>query len=291
MKWKRTVLISFLLLASFSAGAFAATQIEKVEAFIRHDYRIVFNGVPADVGPVLVHDGSSYLPLANMAKLLNIDIGFDNKTIYLNERFPGQPEPVEEREVEYDTVTLSYTKGYRAKYLGKEESVFAIIGKSDGKTYYRDIDIRRLGINTSALRKAKDTITKDIFIHEDELKLANGKPEFSQLFERLVIGESDQEKLKSVQNFIDGLPERFKDPDNPDAYNPIPRIIMIEKTGDRTYRVLVEVRNQYVRYTLTLDQNLLGQWYHKESKSEYLGSPNPNSNTGWYYNPDYEFPW
>jgi hypothetical protein len=291
MKWKRTLFLALLLLAAFGAGAIAASQIEKVEAFVRHDYKVVFNGTPAEVGSVLIHDGSSYLPLAKIAQLLGVDVNFDNKTIYLNERFPGQPDPVGESEVEYDSVTLSYTAGYQAKYLGKESPVFAIVGKDDGKTYYRDIDLQRLGVDTRVLRKAKDTITKDIYVRQDELSLVtNGKPEFFQQFEKLVIGEIDQDRMKSIQNFIDGLIERFKETDKK-TYTPVPRVIMIERSGENEYRVLVMVSNDYHRYTLKLSQNIMQQWYHTEVKAEYLGSPNPNYNSNWYYNPDYPFPW
>jgi len=295
MNWRRTALLVFALAVSFSAGALAASQIEKVDAYIRHDFKILLNGTPVDVGPVLIHDGYSHLPLAAVAGLLDIDVSFDNKTIYLNKRFPGQPDPVGERNVEYDTVTLSYPIVYRAKYLGNQTLVFAIIGKDDGKTYYRDVDLRRLGIDTRALRKAKDTITGEIFVVEQEmLSVAKSKPDFYQEHEQVVLGESDQAKLKAVQNFIDGLGEKFKDPDNSSGYVIKPRVVFAERSGENEYRVLVTANNEYYRYTIKLAQNILEQWYFTEAKAEYLGSPNPRSNagwSGWHDDSYYPFPW
>src|SRR5690606_11313537 len=93
MSWRRVALIALLMVSCFTAGAYAASNVEKIEAFLRHDFRVFLDGKEADVGPVLVYGGRSYLPLAKTAELLGVDVKWQesNKGIYVNSRFVGQP--------------------------------------------------------------------------------------------------------------------------------------------------------------------------------------------------------
>jgi len=283
LKVRRAAVLGLLISISFASGAFAASNLEKVEAFLRRDYTVYVNGTKADVGPVLIYNNSSYLPLAKIGSLLGADVNWNaaNQGIYVNPRFAGQPDPVKPSNPDYTPITMVQPQGYKVTYLGLESPVLAITA-SDYKTYYRNNDILRLGINTDGLHLAQETKTKEIYISDAELaKVTKEKPEFTYVYEKFVVGENDPDKLKVVQKFIDGLPMMYKamnmkDPLNPNAdYYTVPYIYVIDALPNDEYNILGLENYNFKRYWLKLKKNVLGDWFQAENKITDLGTNFP----------------
>lgn len=293
MKWKRTVLLSFLMLISFVAGAFGANElVEKVDAIIRHDYQLYFNGVKANVGDILIYKDKSYLLLDNIGKLLDAEITFDvnAKTIHVKKQTPtsnpgSTPSPspgnAQEDPQNYDTTALVYTSTFTFQLNGREYPVFAFTDVNY-KLYYRDRDLQRANIDTSKARKTKEAVTKEFYVSEAELKrILSPLPKFAPYYNRLVIGENDPERLQAVIDYIEYLPEFYRLVNNdPGYYYPMPYILLIERLQDNDYVVLTTEDQNYMRYSITMMLNSSNEWQIRSVKPEKLGSPNDYS--GYY---------
>lgn len=288
MKWKRTVLLSFLMLISFVAGAFGANElVEKVDAFIRHDYQLYFNGVKANVGDILIYNGKSYLPLANTGKLFGAEVTFDGETksIHIRKEQSNTPTPspgnTQGDPQDYDTTALVYTSAFTFQLNGREYPVLAFTDVNY-KLYYRDRDLQRANIDTSKARKTKEAVTKEFYVSEAELKrILSPLPKFAPYYNRLVIGENDPERLQALIDYIEYLPEFYKLlHQDPWYYYPTPYILLIERLQDNDYVVLTTEDQNYMRYSITMMLNSSKEWQTQSVKPEKLGSPNDYS--GYY---------
>ncbi len=277
MNVKRILLLVFVIVISFSAGVFANSGIEKVEAYLRGDYQVFLDGKKVDVGKVLVYQGSSYLPLVKVGSLLDADVAWnpDNKGIYVNPRFAGQPEQVGSGNPEYEQITMLQPAGYMAKYLGKDHPVLAVRSR-DYKLYYRDKDVQRMGIDTSGLAKAEEQLTKELYLTEAEMaKVWKEKPTFKPVYEKLIIGEISEDRMKSIQSYIDGLPARHQLINGDDPYSQyysymIPQIIVIEALPDDEFNLIGYENYEINQYWLRLKKNHMDQWYQSDSKIKTL---------------------
>jgi hypothetical protein len=276
MNAKRIIILVLLICVSFSAGVFANSGIEKVEAYLRGDFQVYLDGDKVDVGKVLVYEGSSYLPLVKIGNLIGADVVWHaaNKGIYVNSRFMGQPESNVDVNQQYTSIKMLQPAGYNVKYLGMDHPVLAVM-TADYKMYYRDKDIKRMGINTDGLSKAKEEALEELFLEESEIvKAAAKKPEFYQAYEKLIIGQINTDQMKSLQNFIDGLPEYYKatinkDPNNYQYYT-VPYIYVIEALPDGEFVMIGTEGSDIREYRVKLKKNHMDQWYSSEHKIRTL---------------------
>ncbi len=285
MQIKRIAFFVVLLMAGFASGAvFAASNMEKVEAYLRRDYTVYVDGKKADVGPVLVYNNSSYLPVAKIGEIMGAEVNWNakNQGIYVNPRFPGQPDPIASGNPNYTKITMVQPQGYMAAYLGKESPVLGISTSDYGTTYYRDSDIRRLGIDTSGLHLAEETRTKELYVSDKELeKVWKEKPTFNYVYDKLIVGEIDPEQLKVLEDYIEGLPDMYKamnmkDPQFPEMdYYAVPYVYVIDVLPNNEFNILGMENSHIIRYWLKLEMNKVDKWYRKEEKITDLGSAYP----------------
>jgi hypothetical protein len=74
-------LLFLAVLFSFAAGAYAADGIEKVEAYLRPDFRIELDELPVVLDPPpLLYEGRTYLPIRVISELLGAKIDWDQST-------------------------------------------------------------------------------------------------------------------------------------------------------------------------------------------------------------------
>ncbi|WP_276353570.1 hypothetical protein [Cohnella caldifontis] len=283
MKARKILAVIALLTIGFGSGAaFGAANMEKVEAFLRRDYQVFVDGKKADVGPVLVYNNSSYLPIAKVGSILGADVRWNeaNKGIYVNpivtkdSTVPVNPN--------YSSITMLQPQGFKASYRGIEVPVLSVVTSDYKTTYYRVSDIQKLQINTSGLHLALETRTKELYVSDSELaKAMTEKPVFSYVYDKLIIGETNQDKLDVIQDFIDLLPEMYKalgykDPLNPQMdYYTVPNVFVIDALPNDEYNVLALENWNFKRYWLKLKKNVLDKWYLAENKITDLGSNQP----------------
>lgn len=264
MRTGRIFLITVLMMGSFVVGAIAAANIEKVEAFLRRDFTVYVDGSRVDVGPVLIYNNTSYLPLKRVGELIGADVIWngENKGIYVNPRFAGQPENPNVSEDGLETIRLAQPYAYLGEYRG---ATYPLLTNRtfEGVMYYRDMDIQRMGIQTAGLTKAKEQLTGELYVLESEVAAIGGgqiRQTFS--YEPIVVGEQDAGKQKAIKDFIDYLPEQiqFLNRDNPEFIYYYPQILIVDAKGDDVYHMLSQERGTFVRYELTLSQNRDGNW-------------------------------
>ncbi len=281
MSWRRVALIVLLIVSSFTAGAYAASNVEKIEAFLRHDFQVFLDGKKADVGPVLVYGGRSYLPLSKTAELLNVDVKWQesNKGIYVNSRFVGQPGvPSTNESIEVVDVPMAMPMGYT---LSTSKGTYAVLGNSsmaDGTLYYRDTDIQRMGVDTRGLRKVRDPLTKALYLTQAEIAtVVTERMTFTAMYDPVVTGESNSVKIKVVTDFMEFLPEyrRMVSEAGQYAYFPAPYVYAIDAIGNNEYEILAQegyttTGLAYYKYTMTLEQRSDGTWTHTKFTSTPL---------------------
>ena len=284
MKVKHVAMLCLLMLISFATGAYAASNIEEVKAFLRRDFQVFVSGAKVDVGPVLVYDNKSYLPLTTIGKVLGAEVIWNqsNMGIYVNPRIYTKPDPTSGNDAQYTSITMIQPQGYIGSYRGKETPVLSVMTADYTTTYYRVSDIQRLNIDLSGLHLAREVRTGELYVSDKELaSVGQDKPTFSYAYDKLVIGETDPDKLKVVQDFIDGLPAMYKalnmkDPNFPELdYYTVPFIYVIDALPNDEYNILGMENANYKRYWLKLKKNILGNWYQAENKITDLGSNIP----------------
>lgn len=284
MKVRTVALLSALILASFATGAYAASNIEEVKAYLRKDYQVFVNGVKTDVGPVLVYDNKSYLQLTAIGKVMGADVAWnqENQGIYVNPMIYIKPDPTDNPNTQYTDITMLQPQGYKATYRGAETSVLSVMTSDYRTTYYRVSDMKRLNIDMSGLHLARETLTGELYVSNKELtRLGQDQPKFTYAYDKLVTGDPDPDKLKVVQAYLDGLPALYKalnmkDPKFPQMdYYTVPYIYVIDALPNDEFNILGSENNHYKRYWLKLKKNVLGNWYRAEEKITSLDSNLP----------------
>lgn len=177
-KRKKVALLAFLLTGAFAAGAAASNGIERVDAFLRPDFKLIVDGKTAKLdNPILVYNDTSYLPIREISGLLGADVNWNNSsnTAYVNSRFEGQPSvPVDDSQ--YKEIEMKNPNPMFLKYLGRESGVMTFYG--DTSIYYRVTDLNRMGVNTAGVLKYRDKNTHDLYITEEDVqKLWKETPE------------------------------------------------------------------------------------------------------------------
>lgn len=287
---------------SFAAGAHASDGLKKVEAYLRNDFQVRVNGevLKLDSAP-LVYNNRTYLAVSDIGLALNAEVEWNGatKTVFVNPRlYEVQPRQQKSKKLEEMKITL--LKGMTAEYLGAKYPVL-VNDTYRGTRYYRELDLQRMGIDTTGLVKVEEKWSGVIYIAESEAKKAwKVQPTFTYSFNnQVVVTETDEMKARRLRNFdpddpiIPNLPiEQEPDPSAPGyyytySYQENPGILYsVDPVPGETnlYHALYYKDNKYIRYTLTLSEvernnskdgkaELIKDWYISEYKSEYLGSP------------------
>lgn len=275
-KWKQVGLLTLLMGGCFAAGAVASNGIERVDAFLRPDYKVIVEGKAADLDtPVLIYNNSSYIPVRAVSKLLGADVNWHEQTnsIYINPRFPGQPEAPNE-ESEYREIILQQPFAYKVTYLGKEYGLLSIV--ADYNNYYRVEDLARMGIDTRGVTKSRDAYTGYLFIKQEEAdKLWKEQPIITVSIEPVMTGVYDKTLESTFLDFAKlGLPMLHKY--NPDMYPNNLFIFYIDAVADHPgwyYMFCRDERNELSVIVANYAQNENGTWYQKSMsnvKPDYL---------------------
>lgn len=274
---------SLLLIGFVSGAAVAASNIEKVEAFLRRDFTVYVDGKKADVGPVLVYNNSSYLPLAKIGEIMGADVVWNakNQGIYVTPRYYAQPDPA--RSPDIASITMTSVQGYKVTYLGKEAPVLSVTTSDYTMgNYYRVSDIKNLNINLTGLQLAQETRTKELYVSEKELaKVWVERPTFTYPYDKLIVGDIEKEQLDILEQYIKDLPEMYKamkmkDPRFPEMdYYAVPYIYVIDALPDNEFNILGIENSNFKRYWIKLKKNALDKWYRAEEKITDLGSVYP----------------
>lgn len=210
-KRKKVALLSFLMAGAFAAGAAASNGIERVDAYLRPDFKLVVDGVTAQMDkPILIYDNTSYLPVRTISSLLGADVNWDNSsnTAYINSRYKGQPEmPVDSSD--YKEIELMSANPMVYKYLGRDYGIMTFYG--DAAVYYRVIDLNRMGVDTKGLLKYREKNTHDMYVVEEDVqKIWKETPVSTWNNGTVMSGVYDSKTREYIQSMIqDSIPLQF----------------------------------------------------------------------------------
>lgn len=258
MKLKQAAVLSALMGVCFSAGVYASNGIEKVEAYVRGDIKVVVKGVAVELAkPPLIYNDTGYLPLRAMGDFLKADIVWDEgtQTIYVNPRiYDNQPRTEEKAEI-YGEIELVDPFVYTVNYLGREHVLMT--NNYEGVTYYRVADLQRMGIETGAFKKSKDKITGALYVRKEEAnKAVTQQFKLEYTSDTPVSGETDPKKIEVLRNFAPGTPQEiFPLPQAQDVFIPKLRrgyVYIIDALPQENEYELLFYDRKYYRYRLKL---------------------------------------
>lgn len=170
---KRTLLLALAIGTSFAAGVYASDGIQRVDAYLRPDFKVVTNGDSKAVSSTpLIYNDQTYLPLRDLAGVLDSTVSWDGptKTIYVSKRLSGGT--VKDLPDVYKEITMINPGTYEATYLGTKYYLFSFTSKEDYKTYYRVRDLIDMGVDVTGLTKAKEKYSGMLMVEESEAKKA-----------------------------------------------------------------------------------------------------------------------
>ncbi|MDQ0876699.1 hypothetical protein QFZ77_005358 [Paenibacillus sp. V4I3] len=251
-KWSKIAVLGTLMGTCFTAGVYAQDVLQRVDAYLRNDFKVVVNGQEVKLtNPPLIYNNSSYLPVKELGTYLGAVVNWKDstKTIYLNSRVNPQ-QPAEGNETNYTEIVLQYPYPQYLDYLG---ATYPVLVNMTDQTYYRLKDLDRMGVSTSGLRKAKEKYSEDIYVSEEELKKSwKETPQISYLINEPIVitGEQDPVKLKTIRAYVEGF--RYYEINKvPYMTNPI---IIDAMPEENTYSYLLTENGHFYRTTLKLTQ-------------------------------------
>lgn len=280
VRWKAAGLSAALML-SFAAGVWADDGIQKVEAYLRKDFKVTLNGKKQNLEHTpLVYNGFSYLPVREMSRLLGAEITWDEagKTIGIIRPTltpaptpavslrPSQtpppvstptPLPSDDRDLQeiWDAtpteMKLEQIVRYQVTYQGRPASWLGNV--YNGTIFVRVEDAALSGLTVSGLKLTQEKLTETPYVSIDLLRThMTEQPFFRTEPGPLVYGETDPKKIEVIKNYLG-------------SYSDITH--EIRAMGNNTYRLLVE----YPQFTGD------GKWSYRILTL----SPNNTAN-GWY---------
>jgi hypothetical protein len=251
-KWSKIAVLGTLMGTCFTAGVYAQDVLQRVDAYLRNDFKVVVNGQEVKLAnPPLIYNNSSYLPVKELGTYLGAVVNWKDstKTIYLNSRINPQ-QPAEGNETNYTEIVLQYPYPQYLDYLG---ATYPVLVNMTDQTYYRLKDLDRMGVSTGGLRKAKEKYSEDIYVSEEELKKSwKETPQISYLINEPIVitGEQDPVKLKTIRAYVEGF--RYYEINKvPYMTNPI---IIDALPEENTYSYLLTENGHFYRTTLKLTQ-------------------------------------
>lgn len=259
---KRTLVVMSLMLSSFGAGALATTGVEKVEAYLRHDYSVYLDGEKVSLkNPPLIYNGSSYLPVKNISELLDATVQWDNKTssIHIKQNSAesssnnghstsdSESTNIDVPEITLDEFALGEVIAYRLTYQDKDYPVLVNFYKDF--MFLRVADLYPMDISLDDLPFYTEKNTKDQYVYVEQVKKRWKETPLTNLLNAPIIaGESDEEKIKTLNNFPSGHG----------------KVLLAEKLNDDNhFKLLVRTsEGKYVGFMVVLTQNNTGGWYY-----------------------------
>ncbi|MFD0961989.1 hypothetical protein [Paenibacillus chungangensis] len=150
-----TAVISMTILASMGTGAYAATKLQEIKAYLNPDIKVQVDGTYADlrdvngnaVAPIL-YQGANYFPIRAISNSLDVAVDYDEvtKTIILGEKVDGVSIAEGFRDMYHtkDTAQTTYKgKDYKEAWFdnasGNRSSSFMLYPNKEYQTLYLQI--------------------------------------------------------------------------------------------------------------------------------------------------------
>ncbi|TNJ67136.1 hypothetical protein FE784_06205 [Paenibacillus hemerocallicola] len=90
---KKTILLTIAMGIVFTGGVYAKDTLEKVEAYLRPDFKVEVNGKSVKDATPLIYEGNSYLPFRSIGELLGAVVSWDEDKKIIKLAMPVQSQP------------------------------------------------------------------------------------------------------------------------------------------------------------------------------------------------------
>lgn len=192
-RWKKTIMLTAAMGLMFTSGVYAKDTLEKVEAFLRPDFKVEINGKSAKDATPLIYDGNSYLPFKKIGELLGATVSWDEAKKTIKMAMPVYPQPGTETpapstggssEPEVDPgakpeikppvvkvdeeITLDTPIRYTFVY--KDVSYPTLANLYKGNVYLRWKDIKDIPIDVRKPQLSKEKLTEEPYVHIELVK-------------------------------------------------------------------------------------------------------------------------
>lgn len=126
-------IISLTMVVSMGAGAYAASNLTEIKAYLNHDIKVKVDGKPVQLqdeqGSVVIpitYKGTTYLPVRAVSNALDVAVAYDSETssVLLGEKTDG----------------VSIADGFYSMYHTKDPSKTSYKGKDYKDVYFDNTD-------------------------------------------------------------------------------------------------------------------------------------------------------
>ncbi|SEC64960.1 stalk domain-containing protein [Paenibacillus sp. GP183] len=251
-KFNIRILVAAVVIGlSFTAGVYAQDVLQKVEAYLRPDFKVFVNGKPVVLtSPPLIYDNNSYLPLKSIAQYLDAQVNWDNeaKAIHVNSRIYSD----QLSDKVTDVITMMSASSQTLQYLGSTYTILTIYN-AQGKIHYRLSDAHKMGIDTKGLTISKEKYTEDLFVSEEELKKAwkeTPKPNYTYDYTNPIpmTGITDKKKIDALNTFVNSV----KSYAISDKYYYTLPVLIEPRKEENQFIYWCTVNGKFARYDITL---------------------------------------
>ncbi|RKN86699.1 stalk domain-containing protein [Paenibacillus ginsengarvi] len=227
---KKTLLLTATMGVVFTSGVYAKDTLQKVEAYLRPDFKVEVNGKIVKETP-LIYDGSSYLPFKTIGELLGAVVSWDESKMTIKLAMPVQPQPGKgtsagedgEKEADGETgsgsetvkkpivppdvkveesFTLDTPIAYNFVYKGVNYPTLVNLYKDD--TYLRWKDISNIPIDVGNPKLTKEKLTGEMYVHLDLVKPYWGDEVKGDKRKYAIVeqGEVSEAKLQALNDYF-----------------------------------------------------------------------------------------
>lgn len=278
--WRAGAVAAALCLA-FTGGVYAKDTLERVDAYLRPDFKVEINGKTAKEATPLIYEGASYLPFRMIGELLGAVVSWDEdkKTIRMAMPVYPQPDangggngtggtggsgsgqsgavqgdggskkPITPPDVEVpEEITLESPIRHNFVHKGVVYPTLANVYK--GTVYLRWKDIKDIPVDVGYPELSKEKLTEDLYVHIDLVRPFWEEEGVIGEFREYAIVEKgtniSEAKLKALNNYFGKyeLGLAVKADDKEDVYE------VLAQGADKWFMV----------YTLRLHQMYNGEW-------------------------------
>ncbi|WP_158302051.1 stalk domain-containing protein [Paenibacillus mesophilus] len=198
---RKTIMLTIAMGIVFTSGVYAKDTLERVDAYLRPDFKVEVNGKSVKDATPLIYEGSSYLPFKSIGELLGATVSWDEdkKVIKLAMPVQTQPEtgtgttspstggnagagtgtgtgtgtstpaPIDPPKVEVpEQITLDTPIRYN--FVHENKSYPTLTNLYKGTVYMRWKDIKDIPINVGTPKLSKEKLTEEQYVHVDLIK-------------------------------------------------------------------------------------------------------------------------
>ncbi|GAA3407221.1 stalk domain-containing protein [Paenibacillus hodogayensis] len=269
---RKTIGLTIAMGVVFTSGVYAKDTLEKVEAYLRPDFKVEVNGKAVKDATPLIYEGSSYLPFKTIGELLGAVVSWDESAKKIKLAMPVVPQAQPEPETPLpstggsggtgtkgnnapivppvvkveEEITLDTPIAYEFTY--EDVAYPTLVNLYKGDTYLRWKDIDKIPLDMGNPKLSKEKLTGEMYVHLDLVRPYWGDEVKGDKRKYVIVEEGtvSEDKLKALNSYF-GV--------NETGYTISPL------AGENEYTVLAKGMDKwFIQYNIRFWQSYDKQW-------------------------------